>query len=297
MTSIAQPRDALAQVVLVTGKGGVGKTSVATGLAVAAARREGSSVLVEFGDGRAGRRALGKGSKVIHRIVEPTKAVEEMAAGVFGSALLSKVVVGNFAMKRLIRAAPALRELGQLEAIRLEAVAHPGKRVVVDMPATGHGLAWLRVPTQMRDLLTGGPLQEVAARLARDVITPAKCSIVVVTLPERLVLEETLELCDAMKHEVGLEPAHLVVNRVPRAMPPHALSEAKRLAQRGGALAGAAATLVEVLAARDQARGEALSAVAEVAGERVVAPILLPDAPNDPTAEQMADWLAEGAVA
>jgi anion-transporting ArsA/GET3 family ATPase len=297
MTSAAHARDELAQVVLVTGKGGVGKTSVAAGLAVAAARREGSAVLVEFGDGHAGKRALGKESGVIHRTVEPAGAVEDMAAGVFGSALLSKVVIGNFAMKRLIRAAPALRELGQLEAIRRESADHPGKRVVVDMPATGHGLAWLRVPSQMSALLTGGPLHEVAARLARDVVAPGKCSIVVVTLPERLVLEETLELCEAMKHAVGLEPARFVVNRVPDGMPAHAMAEARRLAQREDALGAAAGVLVEVVAARDQARGEALAAVAEITGGRTITPAIIPDAPLDPSAAQMADWLSREAVA
>jgi anion-transporting ArsA/GET3 family ATPase len=220
-----------------------------------------------------------------------------MAAELFGSALLAKVVTGNFAMKSLLRAAPALRELGQLEAVRRISVERPRARIVVDMPATGHGIAWLRLPAQMRDLLGGGPLQELSARLARDLVAKDKSSVVIVTLPERLVLEETLELAEAMQHEVGLSPSRIVVNRVPEAIPAHALKEASRLARSEAGGARAAATLVEVLAARDQARSEALSALAEATQGLALAPVLVRDAPTDPSAATVADWLAAEAAA
>lgn len=288
----ADSRQPLAPVVLVTGKGGVGKTTVAAGLAHAAATRDGRAVLIEFGDGESGKRILGKRSKVEHIVIKPAEAIEEMAADIFGSAILSKVVIGNFAMRRMLRAAPAMRELGQLEAVRRVSERRPGVRVVVDMPATGHGVAWLRVPAQMRDLLRGGPLQELAERLTVELIAEGKSSVVIVSLPERLVLKETLELADAIRNEVGLPAARLIVNRVPEALPAHALKEARRLASNGGELAAAAQQLVELIAARDQARSEALGALKEVTAGTNVRPITIRLAPVDPAAADIASWLS-----
>ncbi len=293
----AQSRQALAPVVLVTGKGGVGKTTVAAGLAHDAWTREGRAVLVEFGDGDAGKRVLGRGSKVEHVVIKPAEAIEEMAADLFGSAILSKVVIGNFAMRRLLRAAPALRELAQLESVRRISVERPGVRVVVDMPATGHGVAWLRVPAQMRDLLRGGPLQELSKRLSEELIAEGRCSVVIVSLPERLVLEETLELAEAIREDVGLPAGRLIINRVPAAMPPHALKEARRLASGESKIAWAATELVEIIAARDQARSEALGALEEVMAGTGMKPVSMPLSPVDPQASEVAGWLSsEGAT-
>jgi len=290
-------RRPLAPVVLVTGKGGVGKTTVAAGLAHAATAAGRKAVFVEFVDGESGKRVLGRKSPVEHIVVKPAKAVEDMAAKVFGSALLSKVVIGNFAMKRMLQAAPALRELGQLEAVRRITEARPGARVVVDMPATGHGVAWLKAPKQMRDLLHGGPLHELAARLATDLVAPGRSSIVIVSLPERLVLEETLELAETMRHQLGLPADRLIINRVPSAIPHHALGEARRLAAGNGALKGPAAALVEVLAARDQARSEAVGALTAATTDAAVHPISLPLAPVDPRADEVAAWLIAAGAA
>lgn len=290
-------RRPLAPIILVTGKGGVGKTTIAAGLAHAAIAKGGKAALVEFVDGASGKRVLGRKSGVEHIVVKPLKAVEDMAAQVFGSALLSKVVIGNFAMKRMLQAAPALRELGQLEAIRRIAEARPGARIVVDMPATGHGVAWLKAPTQMRDLLHGGPLHELAARLATELVAPGRASIVIVSLPERLVLEETLELAETMDRQLGLPAERLIINRVPSAIPHHALGEARRLANSPSALAGAAAALVEVLAARDQARSEAIDALTRTTSDTLVHPISLPLAPVDPRAEEVSAWLISAGAA
>lgn len=287
---------------MVTGKGGVGKTTIAAGLAVAAARRDGSATFVEFGDSLSGKRILKKtvskkAGGVEHRVVRSNKAIHEMSAEVLGSSILARVVTGNFAMKRLFRAGPALRELAQLFSILRLADERPGRRVIVDMPATGHGVAWLRVPGQLRDLLRAGPLAGLARRVADELVNPSRCSVAIVSLPERLVLKETLELCEAMQKQVGLPPARLFINRVPPPLPPHALREARRLASGGGDLGVAAAALVEVVASRDQARGEALEALRQAVTGLAIHPVMLPAEAHDPTAGHVADLLeAEGAT-
>ena len=122
------PPRSLAPVVLVLGKGGVGKTTMAAGLAVLDAETHGMSALVEMGDGLSGRRALaGARHGVEHIVLQPDECLQRGATPLFGSAILAKVALGNFAMKPLLRAAPAIRELAMLEAVRQAAADRPGR--------------------------------------------------------------------------------------------------------------------------------------------------------------------------
>jgi anion-transporting ArsA/GET3 family ATPase len=291
------PPRSLAPALLVMGKGGVGKTTVAASLAVLDAETHGAAVLVEFGDGESGRRALaGSHKHVTHVVIKPADALQRGAAPLFGSATVAKLALDNFAMRPLLRAAPAIRELAMLEAVRQVVAEHPGVRVVVDMPATGHGVAWLRVPKQGRDFLGAGPLFEMCDRVGRELLSPGRASIVVVTLPERLVIEETLELCEALAREVGLPADRVVVNRVPLPMAPGALADARSLAAGGGAIGEAARSLVHALEAREAAGAEATGAL-EALTLKEHAIWRVPLAPVDPSARDVARWLrGEGAA-
>ncbi len=283
----------------VTGKGGVGKTVVAAGLALAAAEADGAAVLVEFGDGVSGRRALGKRpSGLRHIVIDPQRAVMKAAEPVFGSKQLAKLALGNFAMRPLIRAAPAVRELGVLELARQVVEGNPRQRVVFDMPATGHSVAWLKVARQGRELTKRGPMHDLCARIEDELVRPGRASIVVVTLPERLVLTETLTLCDKIENDVGLTVDRLVVNRVPQALPAAALVDAKRLSEGPGELGAAAGELLQLLAIRETVRAqvmEALDTTIHHGGEDSLT--LLPLSSTDPTAATVAGWLREAGAA
>jgi len=291
----AAPRR-LASTLLVMGKGGVGKTTLAAGLAVLDAETRGMATLVEFGDGASGKRALaGNRTRVEHVVIRPEEAIQRGATPLFGSAMVARLALDNFAMRPLLGAAPAVRELAMLEAVRQIVADRPGVRVVVDMPATGHGVAWLRVPNQGRDFLGSGPLFALCDRIGRELLAPGCASLVVVTLPERLVIEETLELCEALSVEAGLEVDRVVVNRMPLPVAPEALADARALAARPGPLARAAAALADTLTARETARAEADTALQALTLRRH-ALWRIPLGPVDPSARDVARWLrAEGA--
>ncbi len=293
MSSVSTDRfSPLGSIVLVTGKGGVGKTTVAAGIAEAAAQRDGRSVFIEFGDGESGRRVLGRKTSVVHRVVDPRDAMERAVGNLFGSALLARVFLGNFAVRPMLQAAPAMRELAMLECVRIYADEYPGARVVVDMPATGHGLAWLRLPVQMRDMFSSGPIHDLAQRLIDRLI--GRCSVVVVTLPERLVLLETIELCRALETEVGLSPSRLVVNRFPEQLGVAAFEMARAIVNRSGDGAVAARELLSLIETRRQAEVEAHEIVAEANRTGLlVRPLILRQALDDPKAGDIARWLIE----
>lgn len=286
-------RDVHIPPVLVMGKGGVGKTTVAAGLAWVGAETHGRATLVEFGDGEAGRRALaGHHGRIEHVVIRPSEALARGAVPLFGSPLLAKVALGNFAMRPLLRAAPAIRELAMLESVRQLVAERPGVRVVVDMPATGHSIAWLRVARQGRDFLGSGPLFEMCDRVARELVAPERASIVVVTLPERLVIEETLELCAAIASETGLRVDRVVVNRVLSPFSSAALTDARALAAGGGVLGEAGASLADVLVAREVASHEGVAAL-EALLARDHAIWRIPFAAGEPSTKRVAGWLRE----
>ncbi len=288
---------------MVTGKGGVGKTTVAAALALAGTRQGRGGVLVEFSDGDAGSRALGPyAAEVEHLVISPDDAITRAAGPLLGSTLLAKLVLGNFAMRRLVRAAPALRELAMLESVRQIVEERPGRRVVVDMPATGHGLAWLRVPAQMAAITSPGPFRTLVEKVNRDLMGPGRCSVVVVTLPETLVLRETVELCQGMMQEVGLDPACLVINQMPSVIAASALAEVQRMVAEGDALGlnpalqAALKRAQALLEARHHARLLAATALRDALDGVSIEPVILPLSPHDPTASAVAGWLMDGGL-
>jgi hypothetical protein len=165
------------------------------------------------------------------------------------------------------------------------------------MPATGHGIAWLRVPQQFSSILESGPMLEMTRRISTELVAEGRCSIVVVTLPERLVIRETLELVRAIARDVGIPPSRLVVNRFPVPLPEQALLDARALAHDKGPLAHPAGGLAEALSARAEASAEALEALQEALASTKLAPVILPEHASDPSFEDVARWLRrEGLV-
>ncbi len=269
----------LGRLILVFGKGGVGKSTIAAALARRFVTHGRACTLVGFGD-----EAITRDAGVEHVVLDADAALSRAAAPLFGSSLVSRLVLANFAIQRLVRAAPLLRELSLLECVRQIASARPKSVVVVDMPATGHGVAWLRAPRQMLTLLPAGPARRFVAGIDGEVNGP-HASNVVVTLPELLPLRESVELCRSLRDVTGRPPAWVVVNRVPDALEEGALEDARSLEARATPDARRAASVaLSVIEARVRAaarareeikrtlEGESVSwsTIPEVAGAEIV---------------------------
>jgi anion-transporting ArsA/GET3 family ATPase len=287
-----------APIVFVTGKGGVGKTTVAAALAVQASRAGQKAALVEFEDGQAGARALGRDiSEVTHVVVSYDKSLVEALAGLLGSKILARAIVSQRAIRRMIRAVPALREFALLEHVRSLAAEKRFQRMVVDLPSSGHALDWLKVPRAFDRFLGASPLGVMGRQIHDEIVAPGRADIVVVTLAEPLVVKETEELCRRMRAELAIAPALVVVNRTVQPDPEGAWSAAKELAESSSALAGAARELLGVIEARaEQAEDTAYAfGLARALDARRV--ISLPETADDPQVGQVADWLTAGASA
>ena len=288
-----------APIVFVTGKGGVGKTTTAAALALTAARVGERAVLVEFDDAEAGQRALrGADAKVEHEVATYDRSIEMTIAPLVGGSMIAKAVLRQGPIKSMTRAMPAMRELVSLERVRSLATGGDFDRVVVDLPASGHALDWLRVPKAFERFLLGGPLGRVGTRIHDEVVAAGRSDVVIVTLAEPLVMRETEQLAARFHRELGRSPSLVVINRVLRSDPVGSVEAAERLAAAlapaGGAAAEAARTFARLLHARAEAVLEAREALRLASGLDATKVVALPEVPTDPPVTHVAHWLAEG---
>lgn len=224
--------DALAQrqLLIVSGKGGVGRTTVAALLGLALARR-GRRVLVAT-VGLDDRLAwmLGQGSLAdtptvagprlhVQRLV-PQVCVREYGALVLRSERIAGAVFDSAPIRRLIRTVPGLDDFAVLGKIWHEAVrARSFDVVVFDGPATGHLRYCLGIPQAILKTVTVGPLPREAQAMQESLEDPAKTQAVLVGLPDRWPLTELGEMAAALRDELRVQIGGMFVNGLWPALP------------------------------------------------------------------------------
>jgi anion-transporting ArsA/GET3 family ATPase len=250
--------------VFVTGKGGAGKTTLTAALALALAAR-GKKVLVATS--RAQHRLaelLGSGAFTteIQPIGEnlwgvylvPEVALREYGALVLKSRRLVTLLFDNRYAEGFFHGAPGLREwalLGKAWFHTTETAADGAPRfdvVLFDAPATGHGVDMLRVPKVILSAAPPGRLRSDAERAYASFQDPSFSAFVVVTLPEELPTNETLELVSVLDGELGLPVAEIVLNSALE--PLFSEGEAKALSGFAKPEAGGAVDQALAIAAR-----------------------------------------------
>lgn len=244
------------RVVFVTGKGGVGKTTITAALALGAAAQGHRSLVVETaGDGSLARLFR------LEKFPSTPALIDDGLAGVavdsryllrdyFSRLLklpfLTKRLLESASFRALTDAAPGIAEFLVLEKISSWVDAsywHRRQRfdlVLVDGPASGHMHKLLRIPRQLLNLVVAGPLRRSALHLESLLKDPERCLVVAVSLAEELAVQETLETWALLRKELLLPVARPVVNRVfPRRFSRKDVEQLSRLTDGGPVVAAA----------------------------------------------------------
>ena len=215
----------------VVGKGGVGKTTVTAALALLLARRGRRTLAAEM-DSTGGLpallgatgvtpepRAVAPGLHVLS--VDGRAALEEYLGLVIPVKRLLQTVFSSRIYQYFVAAAPGLKELMTVGKIWYEATRQGSggpvwDAIVVDAPATGHSLQYLRMPQAARDTFGAGLVQREAAKIVGLLQDDDTTAVHLVTLAEEMPVAETLETHTQLRETLRMPLGWVVVNRLHR---------------------------------------------------------------------------------
>jgi len=226
------------RVLVVAGKGGVGKTTITAALARMAAHAGLSVLVVElegkpgvsaaFGqagvlgydaallagfeedDGLGGGRPW-EGGTVHARRITPDDALLEYLAD-HGMKRISKRLVSSGALDVVATAIPGIRDilvLGKVKSLEQQRMAD---LILVDAPATGHAMTFLSSAQGLLDAARSGPVRAQAADVVELLSDPARCQVALVTLPEEMPVNEVVEAAYQLEDRVGISLGPVIVN-------------------------------------------------------------------------------------
>ena len=213
---------------MVTGKGGVGRTTVAVALGLLAARQGRRVIVAEVAQQERMSRAFrreGVGYSETELAddfwamsVDPQRALDEYLSQQVGGTL-GNLLFHNRIFEYFVAAAPGVRELttigkvwelAQLE--RRDRRASPYDLVILDAPASGHGLAMLRAPRTFGAIAHVGPVRRRADIIDEFLRDRKRTGVVSVALAQEMPVNETIEFREKLRDEMGMETDAVVVN-------------------------------------------------------------------------------------
>ena len=223
------------RLILVVGKGGVGRSTVAAAIAGKRAAMGKKTLLFEtnandrFG-AYFGKPAVGETPSQLAPNLWGVNATPASALAEYGMMILRwksvyEMVFENRVSKAFLRAIPGLDDYALLGKAWFHTTeekrgAPVWDTVVFDMPASGHSLSMLRVPWVITETVPEGPLTRDARTIKSLLCDPARTAAVLVTLAEEMPVNEAIEL-EAKLIALGIVPQQLLVNQVfPRHFPP-----------------------------------------------------------------------------
>ena len=217
---------------LITGKGGVGRTSVTVALGEAMASRGFKTLILEPADADGGESMLGRAVEVSMLSEVPLKLkgslyVGQLVARVGHERFLRSILpikklisaaLDSKPLSRFLASAPSMYELGLFYHLWLILEESDFDRVIIDLPATGHTLALTQLPAQIERIIRRGNVVEALKKGGEFISDPARCAAWIVTLPERLPVSEALDLAQALTQD-RISPTGFIMNRAARSSP------------------------------------------------------------------------------
>lgn len=220
---------AASRVVIVAGKGGVGKTTVTAALARAAARQGRRALIVEV-EGKSGLANMfgaddlgydeitlaeagdPPGSAAVRaRTLTSDEAMLEYLES-HGMSRVAKRLVSSGAIDTLATAAPGIKDILVLGKVKQLERDTDGDLIVLDAPAAGHAITFLRAARGLLDAVKVGPIHNQAAEVMEMLTDADRCQVVLVTLPEETPVNELIETAYSLEDQVGVALGPVVVN-------------------------------------------------------------------------------------
>jgi hypothetical protein len=218
------------RLVVVTGKGGVGKTTVAAALGLLAARQGRRTVVCEVTQqerlaGLFGARDVGHGEVelapgLFSVSVQPERAMHEWLRHQLKSGALAGLLGHSRLFGYLTAAAPGVTELvtvgkvWDLAQVKRRTGGSAFDLVIMDAPATGHALALLRAPRTYANIARVGPIARQAGSIDAFLRDSSATGVLSVALPEEMPVNETVDLEQRLADDLGMAVGQVVANGV-----------------------------------------------------------------------------------
>jgi len=216
-----------ARLAIVAGKGGVGKTTVTAALARMAARSGLSTLIIEV-EGKSGLPTLfgageldynevvmapsGNGvGEIRARTLTPDDALLEYLQD-HGMKRISKRLANSGALDVVATAAPGIKDILILGKVKQLERAGAADLIILDAPAAGHAITFLMSARRLLDAVRVGPVRGQAEEGIELLTDPARCQVILVTLPEETPVNEVTETAFALEDRVGIKLGPVVVN-------------------------------------------------------------------------------------
>jgi len=210
------------KLLFVTGKGGVGKTSLSLALGLLAAEKGKKTIVVEVHSEEQVSHLLQRSSigyqetELLPHLwginINPRSSFEEYVLLQIKLRGLYKAVFENKLVRYFIEATPGLSDLMCIG--KIYALSKSYDLVIVDAPATGHSLALLEISSIVCNAIRLGPLNNEAQKIDRLLHDAKQTKIVPITLPEDMPVTETIELYDRLDKKLKLSLGPVFLNQV-----------------------------------------------------------------------------------